>query len=195
MTSKIQPCDAGIIRAFKMHYRRRFYKNLLEGHELELPNPEKINVLDAIKICSLRLDNQCFSSVNSRQCKIRSNVEISSDSSETNFEESLHEFENMIKDVGYRNEIDVNKLVDCSGENNECSVVQSLEEIIVDIIEDPANDEVEDDSIPLEPVTRKEALSATTTLHNFLLQLENSTSEHLAAIKKVRGEIQLDLNF
>ncbi|KAJ8534953.1 hypothetical protein K7X08_016681 [Anisodus acutangulus] len=116
-------------------------------------------------------------------------------SSETNFEESLHELENMVKDVGYRNEMDVNKLVDYPGENDECSMVQSLEEIVADIIEDPTNDEAEDDSIPLEPVTRKEALSATTTLQNFLLQLENSTPELLAAIKKVRDEIQLDLNF
>ncbi|KAL0327946.1 UNVERIFIED_CONTAM: hypothetical protein Scaly_2227200 [Sesamum calycinum] len=101
----------------------------------------------------------------------------------------------MIKDVGYRNEMDVSKLVDYPGENDECSMVQSLEEIVVDIIENPTNDEAEDDSILLELVTRKEALSAATTLHNFLLQLENSTSEHVAAIKKVRDEIQLDLNF
>ncbi|KAL0444317.1 UNVERIFIED_CONTAM: hypothetical protein Slati_2154400 [Sesamum latifolium] len=129
-----------------------------------------------------------------RHCKICSNEEISSDSSETNFEDSLHELENMIKDVGYRNEMDVNKLVDYPGETDECSMVQSLEEIVVDIIEDLINDEAEDDSIPLE-LKRKEALSATTTLHNFLLQLENLTPEHLAAIKKFRDEIQLNLSF
>ncbi|KAL0291568.1 UNVERIFIED_CONTAM: hypothetical protein Sangu_3262600 [Sesamum angustifolium] len=83
-------------------------------------------------------------------------MKISSNSSETNFEESIHELENMIKDVGYRNEMSVNKLVDYSAENDECSMVQSLEEIVADIIEDPSNDEDEDDSIPLEPVTRKE---------------------------------------
>ncbi|KAK4391766.1 hypothetical protein Sango_1954400 [Sesamum angolense] len=101
----------------------------------------------------------------------------------------------MINDVDYRNEMDVNKLVDYYGENDECSMVQSLEEIVVDIIENPTNDEAEDDTIPLEPITRKETLSATTTLHNFLLQLENSTPEHLDAVKKVRDDIQLDLNF
>ncbi|KAL0347656.1 UNVERIFIED_CONTAM: hypothetical protein Scaly_1781600 [Sesamum calycinum] len=145
-----------------------------------------------LKNSSLRLDNQCFSSINSkllRHCKIRSNEETSSDPSETNFEESLHELENMIKDVGYRNELDVNKLVDYPGENDECLMVQSLDEIVADIIEDPTNDEAEDDSIPLEPVTRKEALSATTTLHNFLLQLENSTPKLLAAIKKLISEL------
>lgn len=199
MTSKIQPCDAGIIRAFKMHYRRRFYKNLLEGHELGLSNPEKINVLDAINfavsawttnVSQVSIAN-CF-----RHCKIRSNEEFSSDSSEIIFEENLNELRTMIKDIDYRNEMDVNKLVDYPGENDECSMIQSLEEIVADIREDSTtNDENEDDSMPLEPVPRKEALRATTTLQKFLLQLDNSTPELLTAIKKMRDEIQLDLNF
>ncbi|KAL0289342.1 UNVERIFIED_CONTAM: hypothetical protein Sangu_2620300 [Sesamum angustifolium] len=84
----------------------------------------------------------------------------------------------MIKDVGYRNEMDVNTLVDYPGENDECSMVQSYEEIVVDIIENPTNDEAEDDSILLELVTRKEALSATTTLHNFFAARELDTRTH-----------------
>ncbi|KAL0357864.1 UNVERIFIED_CONTAM: hypothetical protein Scaly_1472100 [Sesamum calycinum] len=82
-------------------------------------------------------------------------AEISSDSSETNFEESLHELENMIKDVGYRNERNVNKLVDYPGENDECSMVQNLEGNVADIIENSTNDEAEHDSIPLEPIMRR----------------------------------------
>ena len=50
MTLKIQPCDVGIIRAFKMHYRRRFYRKILEGHEVGQSDPGKINVLDAINL-------------------------------------------------------------------------------------------------------------------------------------------------
>ncbi|KAL0395341.1 UNVERIFIED_CONTAM: hypothetical protein Slati_4500300 [Sesamum latifolium] len=120
-----------------MHYRRRFYKNLLEGHELGLPNPEKINVLDVINFAvSAWTTNASQVSIANcfRHYKICSNEEISSNSSETNFEESLHELENTIKDVGYRNEMDVNKLVDYPGENDECSMVQSLEKIGVDIL-------------------------------------------------------------
>ena len=41
MTSKIQPCDAGIIRSFKMHYRMRFYRGILEGYELGQSDPRK----------------------------------------------------------------------------------------------------------------------------------------------------------
>lgn len=46
-----------------------------------------------------------------------------------------------------------------------------------DIIEDPTNDEGENYSTPLEPVTRD--LNAAITIHNFLLHLKNSTTfEH-----------------
>jgi len=50
MTSKIQPCDVGIIRAFKMCYRNRFYRRILEDYELGQTNSGKINVLDAINL-------------------------------------------------------------------------------------------------------------------------------------------------
>ncbi|KAK4834085.1 hypothetical protein QYF36_016628 [Acer negundo] len=33
-TSKIQPCDVGIIRALKIHYRYRFYSSILEDCEI-----------------------------------------------------------------------------------------------------------------------------------------------------------------
>ncbi|KAL6517537.1 hypothetical protein OROMI_033238 [Orobanche minor] len=42
-TTKIQPCDAGIIRAFKLHYRRHFYSSILQSLEIrseELDVPE-----------------------------------------------------------------------------------------------------------------------------------------------------------
>lgn len=42
-----------------------------------------------------------------------------------------------------------------------------LENTVVDIVESSTNDEVKDDSTPLEPITRKEVLN-TTTLHNYL---------------------------
>ena len=41
-TYKIQPCDAGIIRAFKVHYRRRFYSSILQIIEVGSPKIEKI---------------------------------------------------------------------------------------------------------------------------------------------------------
>ena len=57
------------------------------------------------------------------------------------------------------------------------------------------DDEVEDDNIPLEPVSHKETLIASRTLHNFMVQFEKTTPKLLDEIRKVRDELQLDLNF
>ena len=81
------------------------------------------------------------------------------------------------------------------GESDTCLEVQSLEEIVDTIEKSNVDDEVEDDTIPLEPVTRKETLIASRTLHNFMVQFEKTTPELLDAIRKVRDELQLDLNF
>ncbi|XP_026406444.1 CENP-B homolog protein 2-like [Papaver somniferum] len=51
-TLKIQPSDAGMIRAFKLHYRRRFYRCLLERFAVGEIKPEKINVLEAINLAT-----------------------------------------------------------------------------------------------------------------------------------------------
>lgn len=40
-TSKIEPCDVGIIQALKIHYRRRFFPGILEGYEIGTTNPKK----------------------------------------------------------------------------------------------------------------------------------------------------------
>ena len=87
ITSKIQLCDAGIIRAFKMYYRKRFYRKILEGYELNISFPEKINVLDAINLVVSAWRNvqqeaiaNCF-----RHCKIPSaNPTGSSDLNDVN---------------------------------------------------------------------------------------------------------------
>jgi hypothetical protein len=48
MTSKIQPCDVGIIRNFKAYYRCRFNRLLLQCLEDSVDQAEKIDVLQAI---------------------------------------------------------------------------------------------------------------------------------------------------
>ncbi|XP_074350027.1 CENP-B homolog protein 2-like [Apium graveolens] len=171
MTSKIQPCDAGIIRAFKMHYRRRFYRGLLEGYELGQSNPGKINVLDAI------------------------NYVVATWTTNVKQESIANELEVMIKDLGYRNKMDVNNFLDYPGENESCSEVQSIEKIANTILENSVEDDLEDDTTPLEPVTRKEALKASKMLNNFLMQHESTTPELLDAIRKIRDELHVDLNY
>ncbi len=45
MTSKIQPCDANIIRNFKAYYRRRFNRLQLQRLEDGIDQVEKIDVM------------------------------------------------------------------------------------------------------------------------------------------------------
>jgi len=49
-TSKIQPCNVGIIRNFKAYYRRRFNQLLLQRLEDNVVDPENINILCAIQM-------------------------------------------------------------------------------------------------------------------------------------------------
>ncbi|KAK4709379.1 hypothetical protein R3W88_030304 [Solanum pinnatisectum] len=71
----------------------------------------------------------------------------------------------------------------------------SLEEIVDTIEKSNDDDEVEDDTIRLGLVTRKETLIASKTLPNFLVHFEKTTPELLDAIRKVRDKLQLYLNF
>jgi len=48
MTSKIQPCDVGIIRNFKAYYHHCFNRALLQRIEDKVPEPEKVDILGAI---------------------------------------------------------------------------------------------------------------------------------------------------
>ncbi|XP_022003808.1 uncharacterized protein LOC110901277 [Helianthus annuus] len=87
--------------------------------------------------------------------------------------------------------MDVNELLDYSGENNECYEVQSIEEIMTDAVQNP----VDDDSVPLELVTRKKTLQAATTLHNFLFQYENTVPQLLNAMGRFKDELNIDSKF
>jgi len=53
MTSKIQPCDADIIRNFKAYYRCRFNCAFLQRIEDKVLEPEKVDILGAIQFAVL----------------------------------------------------------------------------------------------------------------------------------------------
>ena len=65
----------------------------------------------------------------------------------------------MINDLEYYNKMNVNNMLDYPSESDTCSEIQSLEEIMDIIGKSNVDDEVEDDTIPLEPITCNEHLS------------------------------------
>jgi hypothetical protein len=52
LTALVQPLDAGIIRCFKAHYRRRFCKNALERDELGEANIYKLDFLQVLQMAT-----------------------------------------------------------------------------------------------------------------------------------------------
>ncbi len=73
-TSKIQPCDAGIIRSLKAYYRRRFNRLLIQRLQDKVADPEKIDVLKAMHIAiaawSMDVKSETISNY-FRHCQIR----------------------------------------------------------------------------------------------------------------------------
>ena len=78
---------------------------------------------------------------------------VSKTLNEATSKEGIHELEKMINDLGYRNKMDVNHILDYPGENDEYLKVQSLEELMASVLENLVEDEAKDDSVPLELIT------------------------------------------
>ncbi|XP_026379338.1 CENP-B homolog protein 2-like [Papaver somniferum] len=162
-TLKTQPCDAGIIRAFKMHYCRRFYRGLLKGYELGPSNPEKINALDAMNlaISAWTIDvrastlSNCF-----RHCKLRStdNTSLENLDEHTNGE-FTRDLQNLIKKLGYHNSMNVED-VQKYPEKKEVTQLLTDEEIIEKVVGTDKDVEEEDESSTIEPPSRNEAIKA-----------------------------------
>lgn len=67
-TLKVQPCDDGIIRALKIHYRRRFYSSILEAYEVGATNPFKNQHTKCHQFYQCELELQCEDNNN---CKLQ----------------------------------------------------------------------------------------------------------------------------
>ena len=56
-------------------------------------------------------------------------------------------------------------------------------------------DELEDNSVKLEQILRKDILKVKIILHHFLLQYEKTTPDIFNAVRRVRNEIHCDIDF
>ncbi|XP_049354648.1 uncharacterized protein LOC125819224 [Solanum verrucosum] len=130
-----------------MYYRRKFYRRILEGYEVGQIDPTEINVQQET------IANYF------QHCKICSGDAVSKNLNEPTCENVIHKLEVMINDLDYHNKMDVNNLLDYSGESDTCSEVQNLEEFVDTIGKRNVDDEVEDDTISFDPLrVRKHSL-------------------------------------
>ena len=75
-----------------------------------------------------------------------------------------------INDLKYRNVMNVEDILNYSGENDRSFELLTDEQIIESVMKTHKEDEVEDDSVKLEQVSLKDILKVTIILHHFILQ-------------------------
>ncbi|GKB20182.1 hypothetical protein Tco_0854105 [Tanacetum coccineum] len=148
-------------------------------------NPAKINVLDAMNLAisawtmdvSANTIANCF-----RHCKLRSTDNMTFENSDEGGE-STQELQNLIKELGYRNAMDVEDVL-THPEENVVAQLLTDEEIIESVIGINKDDidEEDDESSTMEPPSRNEAIKAAITLNNFLLSYEKTTPEVMAIL-------------
>ncbi|GKD58313.1 hypothetical protein Tco_1295822 [Tanacetum coccineum] len=78
-------------------------------------------------------------------------------------------------------------------EENVVAQLLTDEEIIESVI--GINKDDIDESSTMEPPSRNEAIKAAITLNNFLLSYEKTTPEVLTMLRKIRDEIQGEIDF
>ena len=191
-TSKIQPCDVGIIRAFKVHYRRHFYSSILQMLEADSPNLEKINILDAINFATMawsfdvttKTIANCF-----RHCKIRSEEVDVPEVEDGQLEQEIQDLTKLLSKLNYRNVMNVEHLLNYPEENNAVMDSPTDEEIIEAVLNDEANDPEPDDSITIPQVSSREAFQAIVTIKNYLLQHDQNIPEVVHALHKIKDQM------
>jgi hypothetical protein len=165
VTSKIQPCDAGIIRSFKAYYHRCFNRLFLQCLEDNVTDLEKIDILCAIQMVVQTWTYEvkpetifnCF-----RQCKIRSTKELVVDASEECplDPEIIEDLESQIWQFHYHNPMDIRNLLNYP-EEQVAVYTPDVDDVIEDQLQEQSdlqvevNDDEADDSqeLPVVSVT------------------------------------------
>ena len=138
-TSKIQPCDAGIIRNFKAYYWRHFNCLLLQCLEDQVETPEKIDILQAIRMAVMAWTSNvkpetirnCFC-----HCKIRTENTAAQDISDEELidNEVRQDLQSQVQQLGYQNPMTIRSLLNYPGEE-----VVAFVPTVDDLIKDTTN--------------------------------------------------------
>ncbi|KAL6498035.1 hypothetical protein OROGR_028432 [Orobanche gracilis] len=198
MTSKLQPCDAGIIRNFKAYYRRRFTRKLLERLESNTPDPEKIDILEAIRmaVASWTLDVKKESIANCfLHCKIRS-VSAEQEVTDNNEMESIvQELNSLIRNMRYKNPMNVNELLDFQAEQEVCytPTEQDIVNTIISQSDKKASevDEDDDDSQEIPKIPISSAIQMLQSIEIFLLQQDGDHKDQVKMIQKILDDVKV----
>jgi hypothetical protein len=200
-TSKIQPCDAGIICSFKVYYRRRFNRLLLQRLEDNVADLENIDILCAIQMVVRAWTNEvkletifnCF-----RHCKIRSTEEPIVDASEECplDLEVIEDLESQIRQFHYHNLMDIRNLLNYP-EEQVTAYTPDVDDVIEDQLQERScsqvevNDNEADDSHELPVVSAVEAYKMVEMLERFWMQQDDSGIPFVAASQKMKDNVSM----
>jgi hypothetical protein len=167
MTSKIQPCDVGIIRNFKAYYHRRFNRLLLQCLEDGVDQAEKIDMLQAIRLdVPVWATDVKIATIQNyyRHCQIRMTEgpgQATSTEQDLIDKDIIDELESQITRLRYKNPMDIKSLLTYPNEDI-VSYIPMIDEIIDGHLPHAegtqANDaDKEDDSQEVAPMSTKKA--------------------------------------
>ncbi len=176
-TSKIQPCNAGIIRNFKAYYRLRFNRLLLQRLEDNIVDLEKINILCVIQMVvrawTYEVKPETIFNY-FRHCKIHSTEELVVDASEECplDPEVIEDLESQIRQFHYHNPMDNRNLLNYP-EEKVTAYTPDVDDVIEDQLQERSslqvevNDDEADDSQELLVVSAAEAYRMVEMLERF----------------------------
>jgi hypothetical protein len=192
-TSKIQPCDAGIISSFKAHYRRKFIRYLLERFEEGESGPAKLNVLQAIRyireawqqdVMPATISN-CF-----RHVQIRDVEDGEIENVEQN--DVINEIAQDIEALHFRDPMAIEDFLNPE-EETAIEEERSIEEImeVVGSSEIEIDDEDYDNDYEISATSAAEAVEGAEKVVRFLLQQKENFLEEISSQEKILRRLKL----
>jgi hypothetical protein len=195
-SSKIQPCNAGIIHTFKAYYRHRFNNQLLSRIERSVADPEKINLLDGIQnaITAWKQDVQSTTIKNCFQ-----HCQLCLDATATQEIEPpvklVAELEEQIHQFHYRNPMEIRNLLNYPDEETIASVPtdDDIKKAIIEQFQPsslPADNDNDDNIHELSVVTSGEASKMLSKLQLFWTHQKDSYPAFVDSIVKMNDRVR-----
>jgi len=201
MTSKIQPCDADIIRNFKAYYCRRFNHTLLQRIEDKVSEPEKVDILGAIEFV-IPAWNYEIKPTTIANCFLHYKIQSTEQAEvvENVMEDDLvdHEviadLQSQIQRFHYKNPMDIRNLLNYP-EEQITSYTPDFDSIIEVHLEEarlaPVLHEEEDDSKEVPAMSAADASEMLDKLVIFFIQQQDADESCVSSIHKLKDKVSM----
>ena len=191
-TSHIQPMDAGIINAFKAHYRRRQVNHLIDAFEAGQKADVALNDATSIRYTGLAWDAVSPNTIKNCWKRVGLFDDGSTDSVQT---QECHDYGNIFERLAQAFDIPTERLMstnDFEAVDTCLSTENTMtEDDILEMVRgnEEEEDEEEPDEEPVRPPTLAEARNALNVLRRFAESNTNFSDRSISAMKQLEGEV------